>query len=54
MTVLPDEAPIDSDDELASEEPHHALRMVTRRLIWNGVVLLCFLAALMVARIYLG
>ena len=48
MTVRPDEAPIDSDDELAGSETHHRLKLVTRRLIWNGIVLLCFLAALLI------
>ena len=54
MAIRPDDAPIDSDDELNGDEPNHKLKLVARRLVWNGVVLLAFLTALMIAAMAFG
>lgn len=43
MTIRPEEAPLDSDDELGDERPG---RMMRRRLIWNGVLAALLLGSL--------
>lgn len=38
MTIRPEDAPLDSDDELADDSPAAWKRRLLRRVVWNGVL----------------
>lgn len=48
MAIRPDEAPLDSDDELTPERPASWKQRVLRRVVWNGVLLVLFFGTLWV------